>query len=160
MGAVSDLTGIIFTETEREHIWNLALQAGASDNWGWYVADAVHLVRDWVAENKGIELTVNRVSLKSSYSIRAMEKGYSLVVAFRGNANYTKDKNDGVLDEENLTGSSTYAHCLRLSLKDRVPYIIDNYTKTAPHNSYIVKNLRKLVNNKVFFENSYFFTLN
>jgi len=156
MGAVSDLTGYTFNLGTAKGIWEEAKKLGASDTRGWYISSAVNLVQKRYNELYPKDtVSYYRVQLCSEEAIEALNKGYSLVVGFSGNRNYTNDKNDGVLDGTDF-GATTYGHCVRL-YKSGDKYIVDNYDGQVLFNIYQLKDLNTLVDNSVFFKNAYFY---
>lgn len=160
LGAVSDLTGNVFSLEQRKFLWDEAVKLGADPSVGWYVSRAVDLVRKFASVNFSKEELVSfRVDLDSQEFTDNLEKGYSFVVAYRGNANFQADKNDGTLDLVKLDGKSTFGHCLRIVKhkdKNMVRMIIDNYPQSG-HNAYDIplENLPKLVQNGIFYQSAY-----
>ncbi len=156
MGAISDLTGYEFTLEKRKDIWNQAIKLGADPSIGWYINKAVKLV----SKNCPEDVLYYRVQLDSERFYEVMDLGYTVVVGFRGNSNYSKDKRDGILDGVAFP-KSTYGHCVRMAKKDdHYEIIIDNYDY-SDSNVYKIKkeNLDDLIKNKVFFKSAYFYTL-
>ena len=161
IGAVSSLSGHTFSIDDRKYIWNLALAQGADPKVGWYINKAVDLVRKYATDNLKEEFSTYRVSLDSQEFIDNLKKGYCGVVGYRGNAQYNKDKGDGVLEGTSLIGNSTYGHCLRMVISQDPNYaevVIDNYPSSG-YNTYKIPvgNLSKLVENNIFFKDAYFF---
>ena len=162
IGAVSDLTGYKFTLDERKKLWADALANGADPGIGWSISKAVDLVRKyWVARHPEEELMTFRVLMASDDFFTALDKGYSMVCGFNGNAAYNSDRNDGVLD--NLTfGRTTYGHCIRI-VKDPADnvytMVVDNYPQYTHPNTYRISkdHLVKLWQNGVFMQGSYVF---
>ena len=167
MGAYSDLTGYKFQLEERKEIWQEALNRGADPDVGWYISSAVKLVKEWVNKNCEDKVNYYRLDVGSGDFGMAMRLGYSPVVGYRGNATYSQDRADGVLDLTEIV-DSTYAHCLRAgyfkghlpTYATKVTQIVDNY----PHRStnlYLVptSNWKKLVKGNVFFTSSYIYVL-
>lgn len=151
MGAYTDQTGYVFTLDERKALWAKALALGAKENIGWYLADAVDLIRHF--KNDTTTVRVNLIE----QGMAALDAGYSLVVGFRGNKEYNADKNDGSLD--NLTfGEGTYGHIVRMTKDKDLIRVVDNY-KGSKNETYTIdpKNLGKLVLNRVFFTSAYLF---
>jgi hypothetical protein len=156
IGAYSDLTGYLFTLEERKIIWQEAIKLGANPQLGWYINNAVDLVRNWINLNFNTKIISYRVT-NNDYDFRsALANGYSIITGYRGNNNYNLDKNDGVLNQLNLTGDSTYGHCIRITQIDG-EYVIDNYFGKV--NRYKIEHFKELVDNKVFFIYGYFFII-
>lgn len=153
LGAISDLTGYEFSLPERIALWKQALEEGASNTEGWYIYKAVDLARNYWNAHNADRLVSYRVNLSEANYV--IDKGYSLVVGFKGNANYSNDIKDGTLDEVELSGNPTYVHSIRLH-KTNTVRAVDNYEGNG-HNEYRVKDLPKLISNKVFFNEAYFF---
>lgn len=158
MGAVSDLTKYTFTPDQREAIWSEALRRGANESIGWYISPAVDLVRQKFKEFTGIDLKSFTLALDADETMDVLEKGYTLVVGYRGNAAYNADKNDGVLLGTQFI-PTTYGHCLRMINENELEVRnLDNYSKGS-HNSYrfTKENLKRLVQSGNFFRMSYVF---
>ena len=153
MGAYSDLTGYIFPTEERKQLWNMALDLGATNEIGWYINKAVDLIRGYKKDVISFQ-----VSIPSPELFEALDKGYSVVVGYRGNAAYNTDRLDGILDGYSF-GTSTYGHAVRITKHgEEYELLIDNYPDSG-HNTYKINksNLGKLVSNRVFFSYGYVF---
>lgn len=164
LGAFSDLTGYEFSLQERKDLWATALTKGASDNYGWYIVDAVNLVRDYVNTKLNLGKFVSiRVPLASDIFYTALKQGYSVVAGYNGNQEYNNDINDnGVVNEFNLTGSSTYGHAIRVVDTDtstqNLVEVRDNYKgSTTWKNEYQIASILELYKNGVFFSSGYIF---
>lgn len=162
IGAVSSLANHIFSIEDRKFIWELALARGADPKIGWYLNEAVDLVREWANDNLNEEFVSFKVALDSQEFADSLKKGYRAVVGFRGNGKYSKDKGDGVLDQTKLDGKYTYGHCVGMVISQDPNYaevIIDNYAGSGSFNSYKIPldHLKDLVANGVFFYDGYFF---
>lgn len=161
-GAVTDLTGNIFSLDQRRAIWDEAIRLGANPSVGWWINKATNLVREFSSANFDKEKLVTfRVTLAGDEFNDCLEKGYSMVVGYSGNANFSFDKNDGVLNLVKLDSTSTFAHCLRMVKHEdgsKVRMIVDNYPSFG-HNTYDIpmENLPILLANNVFFKESYVF---
>lgn len=155
IGAYSDLTGYRFTLDERVELWRQAVELGADPNYGWYISSAVDLVRNFKKDVNSF-----RVDLASDYFFDVLDKGYSVVCGFRGNATYSLDKNDGILDGLEF-GKTFWGHAVRLVKQDDMYLmIVDNYIGSdLGINTYLIpkENLQKLITNRVFFEKGYFY---
>lgn len=163
MGAVSSLTGYKFGLEERKTLWEQALKLGADPNVGWYTSRAVDLVRKHFNRN-GKHVTSFKINVGSEDFFRALRLGYRIVVSYRGNFDYNKDRNeDGILDGTYF-GRTTYGHCLTISYSkgDEYELMIDNYHGIRKHNVYKVPsaNLKKLISNGVFFRACYVYVEN
>jgi len=158
LGALSDNLGIRFSLEERKELWKRALELGAQEGFGWYVNQAVNLVRDFARE-KGYDVLTFRVMLGSEEFYEAIKLGYSVTTGYRGNGNYNRDiKADAVLDGTDF-GKTTYGHCLRM-LKDQPKEMVDNYPQSRPNsNIYRIKigNLPSLLKNGYFFTSGHVF---
>jgi len=157
MGAYSDLTSYEFPMEDRKKLWKMALNRGAKEGWGWYIHQAVDLVRMYM-EN----VSSFRVEVGSDEFFDVLDKGYSVVGGYRGNKLYNEDfLEDGVLDELAF-GESTYGHAIRIS-KDDDTYsiIIDNYKGIHKYNVYKVskEHFFGLIENGVFFRSGFVFLL-
>jgi len=160
MGAYSDLTGFKFPLEARKEIWAEAINRGANEI-GWYTNAAVKLVREWVNANCDTKVDFYRMKTGGNLFGIAMRLGYSPIVGYRGNMTYNIDRNDGVLDSTEPL-DATYGHLLRTAYSkgDEFDIIIDNYPYRNT-NIYLVptSNWKKLVENKIFYENAYIYTL-
>lgn len=164
--AVSALTGYRFTKEELEKFWQLDLNPpaeygirAATEGVGGYVNSAVYVVR----RNFTIEPLVSfGINLVSEEADSAFSKGYMLVCSFGGNSDYSKDKNDGVLDLIKLDTKPSYYHCLTLCQDkdpDMLRAIVDNYYQVGKTNTYRIPkdHLPLLVKNGIFSNNAYVF---
>jgi len=160
MGMVSDLTGIRWSDEQRANVWAEAIKLGADPKIGWYLKNAVDLVRVKAKEFFNLDLKTFVFELDSEEAADALDKGYTLGVGFNGNAAYTRDKNDdGVLGGVDFKPKS-YGHAIRLAPGGDVEVLaVDNYSKTAKHNIYRIskENLKALIKNGVFFRRAYVF---
>lgn len=162
MGAVSDLTGYVFTLEDRKALWAQALELGADTKVGWYTSRAVDLVRKFYNEKFPAKtLTSFRTGIGGAEHGKMLRLGYTAVISHRGNSQYNSDKNaDGILDGVSF-GSTTYGHCLREAYSPGDPYdlYINNYKGANKHNVYRVPsaNTAKLVANRILFSDCYFF---
>lgn len=164
MGTVSDLTNYEYSLNERKHIWDEALENGATNEVGWSLRGATDLVRGvWNGRFPEDQLVTFRIRLNSQECLNAIESGYTVYCGYRGNSTYNKDfKEDGVLDSITF-GASTYGHAVRMVQdkhdKDSMNAIVDNYNKSSRPNIYTFKkeHLRDLVANGVFFSSGYLF---
>lgn len=158
LSAFTDQTGYVFSLEERKKLWEEAKKLGASDNFGWYVSDAVNLVRKYVNTlNKGTFITI-RCAFGSDTFYKAIKKGYSSIGIYNGNANYNADiADDGVVEEKELTGSSTYSHCIRYVWDNSVA-VRDNYLGSKTWvNKYKIQNEVDLYKNSVIGSSAFFF---
>ena len=161
MGAISDLTGRTWTLDEQKDIYRQSLIAGLNPSIGWFINRAVDLVRKNYFRIWNEELLSFSVPLADEAFFDALEKGYTVVVGYRGNKEYNLDRKDGVLDKISF-GATTYGHCVRMVKTDKNTYdmVVDNYFGRDP-NTYKIKrgHLEELVKNKVFFRTGYLFVL-
>jgi len=164
IGAVSDLTGISFSLEDRKSLWSKALTLGASDSWGWYISDAVDLVREyWNEKTPNDQLFTFVCNVGDSDFMKALSLGYSVVTGFSGNGAYNTDyAQDNVLDGLAF-GAPTYGHCIRISdnLDGTYALVIDNYPYNKATETYKIPKTHflQLVGNKVFFNYGYVFVL-
>lgn len=163
LGVLSDYFGYNSPLSERKDLWKEAVKKGADPERGWFTTSAVDLVRNyWNAKNPDKEVMSFRVSTASPDFYDVLEKGYSLCLGFNGNAAYTADKNkDGILNSMPI-GRYTYGHVVRMvKNKDDNNYtmIVDNYPKTAKHNTYIITKelFEQMAEAKIFHIYGYFY---
>lgn len=153
MGAISDLTGKVFTLEERKEIHQLALD--------WWLDPAVwrwiHLAVDLLRTYTGWLSSVSML-IKSPQFWNSIEKGYSIVSWYKGSRAVTADMNDNCIMDEAEHGVSTYWHCIRISKKGDYIYIINNYDTILPCNIVRFDTFKEMVDNWVFFRNWYIFT--
>jgi hypothetical protein len=153
-GAYTDQTGFEFSIAQLKDMWELAKKDGAGDD-GWEIAKAVKLVKVEGNKLSGFNMMFYALNLDSEEAYDVVDKGYTLVVGYRGNSAYNKDKNDGTLDLTALTNKSTYGHCLRGNAP--VLQMVDSAPKTSPKNIYQIPkdNIDDLVRNRVFYRQAY-----
>lgn len=165
-GAISDLTGYRFTQSQFQQLVAAAKQDDFSDYDGWYIYKAVDLVRNWWKREKDDSLVSYLVDLNTSDLTEVLKKGYSVVTGYRGNSQYNEDVGvDGILDNLSI-GNTTYGHAIRL-IQDRndpnyARVIIDNYVGSQAFNIYRirVKDFPQLVNRSIFYSSGYIFVMN
>jgi hypothetical protein len=164
-GAISDLTGYRFNNTQFRFLVEEAKKDDFSDTEGWYIYKAVDLLRRWWKANEG-DMTTYRVNVAGSDFVEALNKGYSVVTGYRGNSQYNQDvAADGVLDNISIV-NTTYGHAIRIArdrdLPDYARLVIDNYLDAQPFNTYRIKidDLPKLVDKGVFYYSGYIFVSN
>lgn len=164
-GAISDLIGYRFNNNQFRALVEEAKKDDFSDTDGWYIYKAVDLLRRWWKANEG-DITSYRVDLGSADFVEALQKGYSVITGYRGNAQYNQDvAADGILDNLSI-GNTTYGHAIRITRDRQQPnyarLVIDNYLKAQAFNTYRIKieDLPKLVNKGVFYYSGYIFVSN
>lgn len=160
--AMSALTGIRFTEDQRNFLYSEAKKDGFIPGVGWYINKAVDLVRKWSTVWFKEEFVSYRVTLGSLEHEQNAEKGYLFVMGRRCNATTSLDSSDGRID--NVTETKfTFSHCLS---EGDVPAdvtddeIIDNYVNyTDGVNIYKItkEKLAQAVKNGMFFKDAYVF---
>ena len=161
--AYSALTGYRFTLEERKELWDKAIALGANPSVGWYINSAVDLVRNYINSRDDLEHVASRRYRVGSYDyLMAMRLGYLPIIGFRGNREYKKDRDDdGILQGTSFV-NTTFGHCLSVgySIGDEYDQVVDNYPQRST-NLYKIPtyNWRKLVFNRVFFENAYIYYL-
>lgn len=161
IGALSDLSGYVFTLDERKAMLAEALTQGFDVTVGWYVNRAVDLVRRfWNTKNPKDTVSSFAVGLRTAEFYDAIELGYSVDLSFNGNKALQTDKQDGVLDGTDF-GVSTYGHCIRATKSDDPAYLellVDNYPQRSPNTVKVLKTtFEQLVKNKVFHARGYIF---
>lgn len=163
-GAISDLTGYRFTYDQLSKLVAEARQDGYCDNEGWFIHKAIDLVRKWwKANHPDSDLASYQIDLTTSQFIEALEKGYSIVTGYCGNAQYDSDvQADGILDITEI-GNTTYGHAIRLvkdqEKPDYLKLVVDNYDGEQKFNTYRIKkaDFPKLVESQVFFHSGYIY---
>jgi hypothetical protein len=164
IGAYSALTGRRFTLDERKELWALALELGAIDGVGWYINEAVDLVRRYVNDNASFvdKVSSYRVALDSLEFGTAMRLGYSVIVGYRGNSEFNKDRDDNDI----LNGldfiNTTYGHCVHTnySVGDEFDRVVDSYLP-RPTNLFRIPtaNWKRLVMNRIFMKYGYIYLI-
>lgn len=150
------MTGKKYSKDERQALWDSALALDASESSGWYFYKAVdHIRKDWNKKNPNDRLVSFRLSFDSPEFDLAISRGHSLVGGYRGNGEYNKQAEDGLLEGTEF-GAPTYGHCIRIR-KDYGVVVVDNYLGKKLHNTYIVSDFAALIRNKVFFDEFYLF---
>lgn len=157
IGAYSDLTGERIELSELKELWSEALELGAKEGWGWYINLAVDLVRKHFGGLNSFHVYVG-----SSEFFDALDKGYTIITGYRGNALYNADRKDGVLDKIQF-GESTYGHAIRVVKCDEDTYelVVDNYAGVNEPNTYKIRKVdfEALIKTKVFFTSGFIFTI-
>ena len=117
---------------------------GRVKNSGWYVAFWVdHIVKEWNESEFAKEYwkaAYYSIDLKNDELVKGiLDKRYTICTWYQGNANYNKDKRDGVLENTSF-GSPTYGHAVSAiwSINDNPQRIKDNYYKSVSYNIYDV----------------------
>lgn len=157
IGCTSDLTSHVFSEEEIKQILAQAVIDGFKPTEGWTLQESTKTVIKYYSA-KYEPLLYFRVNLTSSDFLSALEKGYTVQVGYRGNADYNFDfRTDGDLDKTSF-GAATYGHAIRTIVEPMNFKMVDNYFKASnAHNTYIIpkENLGQLVANNVFYEYGY-----
>lgn len=124
MWAVSDITGLTWTEAQMRDVYESAIKEWLEPSIGWYTHKAVDLVRKKALEHLGVEVNYASLSM-SDEKLRndLMNKWYSIVTGYLGNSAYNKDKNDDWVVTK-IHKPTTYWHAIRRTNKSR---IVDNY---------------------------------
>lgn len=164
MGAVTALTGYVFTHDEQKHLWNEAVKQGADPAVGWSGASAKDLVRNY-CNSKGMDLMTITVDLTDVDKVAyILSQGYSIAYGHRGNKAFNQDIADGRLDNVEF-GTTTYGHFLHMSKDVRHSDVVKNinsYPKTKKDkNIYYVEasKIAKLVKNGLFFRWAFVFVV-
>ena len=160
MGAYSALTGYKFTLDERKTLWSEALARGVNPKVGWYINDAVDLVRNYVNDNLKVKVCSYRINLGSFEHGVAMRLGYSVITGYRGNALWKADRDDNGIINNTKFVDTTYGHCLHsnYSIGDEYDRVVDSYPARKTNLFSIpTANWKQLVLNKVFFSTGYIY---
>ncbi len=116
---------------------------GRVKNSGWYVAMWVkHIVDEWNSSEFSKEYwkaAFYSVDIKNDDLVKwILDKRYTICTGYQWNANYNKDKRDGVLEGTEF-GSPTYWHAVNAIRWINTPERIkDNYYKSVSYNIYDV----------------------
>ena len=159
MWAISDLVWKQWTLEERQDIHNKAIAQWLSPkDWRW-LYKAVDLIR------REYNKTVPFDQILSSYTMKVgseefwslLFNNYSVITGYRGNRAYNEDVNDNCIVDNDDIGASTYWHCIRLTIKGKFIYVVDNYFWKKQCNVYRIDVFKQLVAKWVFFNNWYIF---
>lgn len=161
IGAISDLTGYAFSDTELAEIEAYALSEGFDPKLGGqHIGKAVDQLRHyWNERHTDDPLASYRVSLPSFEQYRVLKQGYSIVTAYSTSFKYWQDVEDGRIDSVGFSEAFS-AHCIRITKNDKVGYeqIVDN-SKGYELNIYDISYYKHARNifNRVFFNYGYIF---
>ena len=141
--ALSDLFNVeIPLDTIKK--WDASSYNNGRVKWQWwYVAMWVeHIVKEWNASEfakKYWKAAFYSVDIKNDDLVKwILDKRYTICTGYQWNANYNKDKRDGVLEGTEF-GSPTYWHAVNAIRWINTPERIkDNYYKSISYNIYDV----------------------
>ena len=141
--ALSDLFNVeIPLDTIKK--WDASSYNNGRVKWQWwYVAMWVeHIVKEWNASEfakKYWKAAFYSVDIKNDDLVKwILDKRYTICTGYQWNANYNKDKRDGVLEGTEF-GSPTYWHAVNAIRWINTPERIkDNYYKSVSYNIYDV----------------------
>jgi len=162
LGAFSDLTGYKFSISERKKLWEEAKKRGASEDWGWYLVDAVNLVREYVNTLNIGKFITARVGIATSEFYQVLKRGYSVATSYNGNEAYNTDLLDDGIIQDGKVGDRAYGHAMRVyditpDTKSNI-CAVDNYTGSKTwKNHYIIDNIERLYSNGTWNVNGYVF---
>lgn len=144
IGAISDLFNVEVPQKTIKKRDDDSYSKGRVKNSGWYVAYWVdHIVKEWNESEFAKEYwkaAYYSIDLKNDDLVKGiLDKRYTICTWYQGNANYNKDKRDGVLENTSF-GSPTYGHAVNAiwSINDNPQRIKDNYYKSVSYNIYDV----------------------
>lgn len=149
-----------FLEKAREK----APQYGFEEWEGMYMEEWAKLCRDIWNEIKPDDPVITyEINMHDREKVdKILDKGYSIHIWYWGNQMYNADKRDDCCINEGDFKDATYYHSVRWTLSGLVKkcdgdiFVRDNYSG-RPCNDYWVKNLQKLIENDVFFDNGYIY---
>lgn len=144
IGAISDLFNVeVPLKTIKQRDDDSYKNWRMKDSW-WFVAMWVdHIVKEWNESEFAKEYwkaAYYSIDLKNDELVKGiLDKRYTICTWYQGNANYNKDKKDGVLENTSF-GSPTYGHAVSAiwSINDNPQRIKDNYYKSISYNIYDV----------------------
>lgn len=156
---LQSVVGYEFTMEDREDLANYMVENGiAKEDTGGYAMDGVDGVRRWRNEKyaqKFTKVVSFRTPVNSNEFSEAMKKKFPCVVGFRGNREYNIDyREDAVLQGTKFSPHS-YGHLTVL----REWNVIDDSDAGEPYSTYILRDLKSLLKNRVYFHRAYFFFL-
>jgi len=145
IGALSDLFNVeiplAVAKVRDEHSYS----KWRPKNSGWFVSFGVdHIVKEWNDSEfwkKYWKAAYYSIDLKNDILVSwILDKRYTICTWYQWNANYNKDKRDGVLENTEF-GSPTYWHAVGAiwSVNECPSRIKDNYYKSISYNIYDVK---------------------
>ena len=159
-GVLSNYFDYKYSNTELLNMIKVAKKENPpfSDKYWWYIYKGVDLNRNhWNKNNPKEEVITFRVEIWSDEFHKLLEKGYSCQGGFKGDRAFSKDKKDDCkIDTVTAVAKATYWHSIYFAWKDNKVYVVDSYYG-AWCNIYEVTNLKKLIQNKVYFEYVYFY---
>ena len=144
IGAISDLFNVEIPLSVIKPRDEDSYNHGRVKNSGWYVSFGVdHIVKkrneSEFAKKYG-KAAYYSIDLKNDDLVKGiLDKRYTICTGYQGNANYNKDKRDGLLENTEF-GSPTYWHAVNAirSVNDNPVRIKDNYYKSVSYNIYDV----------------------
>ena len=90
--ALSDLMNYEFTDQEINEMNELSYSRGRTRGEGWFTANGVKCVCDyWNAKYPTRSVAYFQIDLDSEIMLEAIEKNYTIITTYRGNANYNID---------------------------------------------------------------------
>ena len=117
VGAISDLFNYEFPLEEIKQIDDLSYTRGRTKGHGWWVQSAVKLVADrWNEHHKDLgKVAYYRVENADDDKIKEiMDKWYTLMTCYQGNANYNKDYKADLILNGTSFGIATYGHAVNV----------------------------------------------
>jgi len=159
-GIVGNMFWYRFPKEELLELVELAKQDWFIDGKGWWIYKAVDLVRKyWNQKHPNKQVITYRIPNNSKEFWDLLKKGYMLQTGFRWDRAFSQDKRDDcIINEVEKVDNPTYWHSIYFVLdKWKVKlFTVDSYN-CLKCNEYEVENFKKLLDNNVYFKNSYVF---
>ena len=159
-GILSNYFNYTYSKEELLRLVELAKKENPpfKDGVGWYIHKGVDLNRRyWNQKFPHKQVITYRIETWSDLFYKLLEKWYHIQGGFRWSRNFTADKKDNCkIDRVESIDNPTYWHSIYFAMKDGKIYTIDSY-KGFGCNVYEVVNFEKLLQNWVYFTNSYIY---
>jgi len=154
--SISSLWNIKITDKQLEELWQYAVR-----NY-WYKEGVGNYTQTWLKcitkwwnyryPTKKVEY--KRTTLFSEAEKNARGKNYEIIVSYKGNSKFNKDRDDDGIVEWKEFGKTTYWHVSRLVKNDK----IHNSYLWREYNTFSIKYLKDLLDNWYFYNNVYIIT--
>ena len=156
LGSVSSLYNIKITDEQLEDLWQYAV-----DNY-WYKEGVWNytqvwlkcLCKRWNKEYPYMKAQFKRTTLFSEEEVNARSKNYEVIVSYKANSKFNKDRDDDGIVEWKEFGDTTYGHASRLVEWDNM----HNSYLWKEYNTFNIKYLQDLLDNWYFYNNVYILT--
>ena len=154
--SISSLWNIKITDEQLEDLWQFAVKNYGYKEWVWnYTQTWLKCVTKWWnKEYPTKQVEYKRTTLFSEAEKNARGKNYEIIVSYKGNSKFNKDRDDDGIVEWKEFGKTTYWHVSRLVKDDK----IHNSYLWREYNTFSIKYLKDLLDNWYFYNNVYIIT--